>query len=155
MALSHVDQTGNPAAVWKYLIKSATLCRSYALYAANVAYLELLVIMVRFDSPGCRSIRHIRGPVDARQPVSNDVPFLWRTMAASRVKVTVQWESHKVPTCIKVWWKPGIRCPLVGNSDGIWGKSKFPIPADFCVFLVAVPTVTLVAAEYMFTTGAS
>ena len=63
MTLSHVDRTGYPAAACKYLIKSATLGRSYALYAANVACLESLGILGRFDSPGCRENFQSRGPV--------------------------------------------------------------------------------------------
>ena len=58
MALRHVDCTGYPAAAWKYLVKSATLGRSYALYAANVFCLALLDIVGSFDSPDCRAIHH-------------------------------------------------------------------------------------------------
>ena len=153
MALSHVGQTKNPVAAWKYLTKSATLGRSYALYAANVAYLASLGILVRSDSPGCRAICQSRGPNESHQPVSTSVPCLTRTMTALRVKVTVQLASHRVPTPIKVWHKPGIRLPLVGNSDVRWGKSKLPVPANCCVYPVFVRTVTLVAARYILTTG--
>ena len=88
MDLSHVDWTEYPVAAWEYLIKSATLGRSYALYAANVACLELLGIMYRFEYPGCGAMRQILGPVDSREPVSTDLPCLLRTMTASHVKVT-------------------------------------------------------------------
>ena len=131
MALIHVDRTGNPDVAWKYLIKSKKLGRSYALYATNVVCLASLGILGRFDSSGCRDIFQSRGAVDSRQPVSTAVPFLPCRMTASRVKVTSQSASYRGPTPIKVWWKPGIRCPLIGNSDGIWGKAKSPIPAGF------------------------
>ena len=117
MALSHVDRTGYPAATWKYPINAATLGRSYALYAANVACLALLVIMGRFDFPGCMAIFQSLGHVASRQPVSMAVPCLSRTMTASRVKVTAQSASHRVPTPIKLWRKTCIRCPLIGKSN--------------------------------------
>ena len=47
-----------------------------------------------------------------------------------------------------------MRCPLVGNSNRIWGKAKFPIPTECCVCPVSVPTVTLGAAQSVLTTGA-
>ena len=109
MALSHVDRTGHLAAAWKYLIKSETLGRSYALYAANAACLESLGILGRFDSPGCRDIHQSLVSVALRQPVSTAVPYLLGTMTSLRVKVTAQLESHRGPTPIKVWRKPGIR----------------------------------------------
>ena len=118
MTLSHVDRTGNPAAEWKYLTKTATLGRSYALYAANVACLASLGILDRSDSPGCSAIFQSQGPVDSLQPVITDVTCLSRTMNASRVKVTAQLSSHRGPTPIEMCQKPDIRCPLVGNSDG-------------------------------------
>ena len=90
MALSHVDWIGYPTAVWKYLIKSATLGRSYALYAANVSCFASLVMLGRFESPGCRAIFQSWGPLLSCQPVSTDVPCLLRTMTESRVKVTAQ-----------------------------------------------------------------
>ena len=90
----------------------------------------------------------------SRQPVSTAVTCLLPTMTASRVKVTAQLLSHWGPTPIKVWQKPVIRCPLIRNSEGRWSKAKFPVPADCCVCLVAVTTVTLGAARYMLTTGA-
>ena len=155
MALSHVDLTGNPAAAWKYLTKSARLGRSYALYTANVSCFLSLVILGRSDSPGCRDILQNQVPVDSRQPVSTAVPYLLRTMTASRVKVTVKPASHRGPTPITVWRKLDIRCPLVVNSNGRWGKAKFPVPADCCVCPVAVPTLTLGAAWSILTTRAS
>ena len=102
MALSHVDRTGYPAAAWKYLIKAVTLGRPYALSSANIACLALLGVVGRFDSPGCRDICHILGPVASRQPVITDVPCLLRMVTASRVKVTAQSESHRGPTPIEV-----------------------------------------------------
>ena len=82
------------------------------------------------------------------------VPWLSLTMTALHVKVTEQSDSHRGPTHIKVWWKPGMRCTFVENSNGRWGKAKFTVPADCCVCPVAVPTVTLGVAWSMFTTGA-
>ena len=155
IALRHVDRTGYPDAAWNYLIKAVTLGRSYALYADNVACLASLGILGRFDSPGCRDIRRSLGPVASRRPVSTAVPCLSLTMTASRVKVTAQSASHRVPTLIKFWRKPGIRCPLIGNSDGRWGKARLPVPAYCCVYPVAVPTVTFGAARSMLNTGAS
>ena len=84
--------------------------------------------------------------MDSLQPVSTAVPCLSLTMTALLVKVTAQSASHSVPTPIKVWRKPGMRFPLVVNSYRIWVHAKFPVPADCCVFPVAVPTVTLGAA---------
>ena len=75
-------------------------------------------------------------------------------MTALRVKVTAQSASHRGPTHIKVWRNPGIRCPLIGNPNGIWGKARLPVPEDCWVLLVAVPTVTFGAARYMLTTEA-
>ena len=93
--------------------------------------------------------------MDSRQPASTDVPCLSLTMSALHMKVNAQLVSHRGPTPIKVWRKPGMRCPLVGNSDGIWGKVKLPVPADCCVCPVAVPTVTLGAAWSMLSTRES
>ena len=93
--------------------------------------------------------------MDSHQPVITSVPCLSRTMTDLRVKVTVQLVSHKGPTPIKVWRKPDIRCPLVVNSDGRWGKAKLPVPAYCCVCPIVVPTVTLGAAQSMLTTVAS
>ena len=76
-------------------------------------------------------------------------------MTASRVKVTAQSASHRAPTPMKVRWKPGIRCPFIGNSNGGWGKARLPVSVDCCVCPIAVPTVTFGASRYMFTTGAS
>ena len=91
----------------------------------------------------------------ARQPVITGVPCLSCTTTSSRVKLTVQSASHSGPTPIKVWQKPGMRCPLIGNPDGRWGKSKFPVPVDYWVFPVSVPTLAFGAARYMLNTGAS
>ena len=124
MVLSYVYRTGNPAAAWNYITKAATMGRSYLLYAANVAWLASLGILGRSDSPGCRAIRQSWGLVDSRQPLSISGPCLLRTMTASRVKATVQSASHRVTTTIKVWRKPGIRFPFVGNSDGRWVIGK-------------------------------
>ena len=90
MALNHVDRTGYPAAACNYLIKSATLGRSYALYAANVSPLESLGILVRFDYPGCTDILQILCPVALHQLVSTAVPCLSHTMTALYVRVTTQ-----------------------------------------------------------------
>ena len=87
------------------------------------------------------------------QLVSTSMTCLLCTMTASHVKVTAQPASYRAPTPIKVWRKPDIRCPLVGNSNGRWGKAKLPVPKNCCVFPVAVPTVTRSAARSMLTTG--
>ena len=76
-------------------------------------------------------------------------------MTAVRMKVTAQSTSHRGTTPIKLWWKPGIRCPLIGKSNGRWGKDRLPVPADFWVGPVAGSTVTFGAARSMLTTGAS
>ena len=94
--LSHVDLTGYPVTEWKYMINAATLGRSYALYAANVAFLVLLGILGRFDSPGCNDIRQSLGFVASRQPVIISVPCFSCMMTATRVKVTAQSASHLV-----------------------------------------------------------
>ena len=91
----------------------------------------------------------------SRQPVCTGVPCFSLTMTASRMKVTVQLASYSGPTPIKVWRKPGMRCPLIGNPDGIWGKSKSPVPVYCWVFPVAVPTLTFGAERSMLTTGVS
>ena len=153
MALSHVDQTGYPVALWMYVIKAATLGRSQELYAANESCLALLGIMGRFESPGCKAIYHILEPVTSRQPVNTYVPCLLRTLSASHVKVTAQLASRRGTTSIKVWRKPGIRFPLIGNSDGRWGEPRLPVPWDCWVCPVALPTVTYGAARSMLTTG--
>ena len=89
------------------------------------------------------------------QLVSTAVPCLLRTVTASRVKVTVQSESHSGTTPTKVWRKPGMRCPLIGNPDGRWGKPRSFFPVDCCVCPVAVHTVTFGATQFMLTTGES
>ena len=131
MDLSPVDRTGYPTAAWKYLVKSVTLGRSYALYAANVACLELLGIVGRFDSPSCRAISQSLDPMASRLTVSTAVPFLLCMMTASLTKVTVQSASHRGPKHIKLWQKLGIRCPFIVNPYERWGKARLPIPADF------------------------
>ena len=114
-----------------------------------------LGILGRFDSPTCRAILQSLDPVASRQPVSTGVPCLSRTMMASRVKVTVQSESHRGPTPIKVWQKPDTRCTLIGNPDGRWGKSKSPVPVDFWVCPVDMPTLTFGSVRSMLTTRES
>ena len=76
-------------------------------------------------------------------------------MTALRVKVTVQSESLSGPTHINLWRKPGMRCPLIVNPNGIWGKSKSPVPVDFWVCPVDVPTLIFGAERHMLTIGAS
>ena len=76
-------------------------------------------------------------------------------MTASCVKVPAQSASHRYLTPIKVWQKPGIRCPLNINSIEKWGKAKFPSPAVCFVCPVAVPTMTLDAERYMLTAWSS
>ena len=76
-------------------------------------------------------------------------------MTSSRVKVNVQSASHRGPTPIKLWRKPVIRCPLIGNSDGRWGKARLPVPGDCWFCPVVVPTVTFGASWSMLITGAS
>ena len=76
-------------------------------------------------------------------------------MTVSRVKVTVQLVSQIGNTLIKVWRKPGTRCPLIGNPNGRWGKSKSAAPVDCWVCPVAVPTLTFGAERSMLTIGAS
>ena len=114
MALSHVERTRNPAVAWKYMIKSETLGGSYALYAANIACLALLIILGRFYSSSCRDIRQIRGPMDSRQPLRKAAPCLLHIITASRVKVTAQSASHRGPLLLRcgeiqelgdLWWK--------------------------------------------------
>ena len=99
--------------------------------------------MGRLASPGCRAILQSRGPEASLHPVINCVPWVSFTIAASRVKVTVQSASQSGPTPIKVWRKPGIICPVIGNPDGIWDKFKSPVPLDCCVWPVAVPTLNV------------
>ena len=48
-----------------------------------------------------------------------------------------------------------MRCPLIGNPDGIWGKSKSPVPVNCWIYPDAVPNLTFGAAGYMLTTGVS
>ena len=76
-------------------------------------------------------------------------------MTALHVKLTAQSASHRGTTPIKVWLKPVMRFPLVGNSDGIWGKARLTVPADCWVCPIAVPTFTFGAERSMLTIGAS
>ena len=154
MDFSYVDQTGYPADACKYLIKSAMLGSSYSIYAANVACLESLGILGRFDSHGCRAIHQSLGPVASRQTVSTAFTCLSRMMTSLRVKVTAQSVSYRGATPIKVWRKPIIRCPLIGNPDVIWGKARLPVPTDCWFYTIAVPTVPFGAAQTMLITGA-
>ena len=112
-------------------------------------------MLVRFSSPGCREIIQRRGPEFSHHPVSTCVPRVSRTMTASRVNVTVQSASQSGPTPIKVCRKPGIIFPVFGNPDGIWGKFKSPVPVDFFVWPVAVPTLTVGAERLTLTMGES
>ena len=111
--------------------------------------------MGRFSSPGCRAILQSRGPEASRHPVSTGVPSWFCKIAALRVKMTVQSASQSGPTPIKVWWKPGMKCPLIGNHDERWGKFKSPVPVDCWFCPVVVPTLTLRAEKLMLTMGAS
>ena len=71
------------------------------------------------------------------------------------MKVTVQLASQSGTTPIKVWQNPDMRCPLIGGTDGRWGNSKSPVPVDFWVCPVAVPTLTFGSESSMLTIGAS
>ena len=71
------------------------------------------------------------------------------------MKVTVKSSSQSGPTPIKVCRKPGMRCPLMANSDWIWGKSNSPVPVDCWVCSVDVPTLNFGAKRSMLTIGAS
>ena len=44
---------------------------------------------------------------------------------------------------------------MIGNPNGSWGKFKSPVPVDFCVCPVAVPTLTVGDKIPMLTMGAS
>ena len=90
-----------------------------------------------------------------RQPVSTDVPCLSPTMKASCVRLTVHLASHSGTNPTKVWWKPGIRCTLIGKPYGRWGKSRYPVTVDCWVFPVAVSAVIFDAARSMLTTEVS
>ena len=93
----------------------------------------VLGMLDRFSSPGCGAIIQRRGPEFSRHPVSTGMSRVSRTITASRVNVTVQSASQSGPTPIKVWRKPGIILPVIGNPDGIWGKFKSPVPVYCCV----------------------
>ena len=109
----------------------------------------------RFYSPGCRAIIQRRGPEFSRHPVSTGVPQVSRKITASHVNVTVKYTSQSGPTPIKVWRKPVIICPVIGNPDGRWGKFKAPVPVHCCVCPVGVPTLTVGDKRSMLTMGAS
>ena len=115
----------------------------------------VLGILGRFSSPGCRTIIQRRGPELLRHPVRTGVPQVSCTIAAACVNVTVQSASQSGTTPIKVWRKTGIICPVIGNTDGSWGKFKFPMSVDCCDFPVAVPTLTFEAKRSTLTMGAS
>ena len=107
--------------------------------------------MDRFASSGCRAILQSRSPEALRNPVITGVPSWSRTISDSRKKVTVQSASQSEPTPIKVWMKPGIRYPVIGNPDGRWGKLKSPVPVDCWVCPVPVLNLTVGAERLMLT----
>ena len=76
-------------------------------------------------------------------------------MTASRVKVDVQSESQSGPIPIKIWRNAGMGRLLIGNPGGRWVKSKSPVPVNFWVFPVDVPTLTIGAERYMLNIRAS
>ena len=110
--------------------------------------------MGRFDSPSCRTVLQSLDPEASLQPVSTGVPCWYCTMTASRVKVTVKSASQIGSTYIKVWRKPGTRCPLIGNPNGMWSKSKSHVPVYCWVCPVAAPALNFGAERYMLTIGA-
>ena len=73
----------------------------------------------------------------------------------ARGNVTVQSASHSGSTPIMICRKPGMMCPVTGNPEGSFGRFKSPVPAEFCDWPVAVPTVTFGAERSMLTMGAS
>ena len=103
---------------------------------------------------GCRAIIQRHGPKFSRHAVSTGVPRASLTITAARVNVTVQSASQSGPKPIKVWRKPGIICPVIGNPDGSWGKFKSLVPVDCCVWTVAALTLTVGAERLAFTMGA-
>ena len=115
----------------------------------------VLGMIVRFSSPGCREVLQRRGPEFSHHLASTGVPRVSRTITAASVNVTVQSASQSGPTPMKVWRKPGIICPVIGNYDGSWGKFKSLVPVDFCDCPVAVPTLTFGAERLTLTMGAS
>ena len=80
--------------------------------------------MGRFASPGCREILQSCFPEASYHLVRTGMPCWLRTITASCMKVTVQSASQGGPTPIKVWRETGIRCPVIGNPDGRWGKKS-------------------------------
>ena len=111
--------------------------------------------MGRFASPDFRDILQSCGHEASRHPVSTGVPWVSLTITDSRVKVTVQSASQSGPTPIKVWQKPDIIFPVIGNPDGIWGKCKSHVLVDWCVWPVSVPTLTVGSERLMLTMGES
>ena len=109
----------------------------------------------RFYLPVWRAILQRRGPDCSRKPVSTEIPRTSLTIKAARVNVTVQSTSHIRPTSIKVCLNPGMICPVTGKPDGSLGRFNSPVPVEFCVWPVAVPTVTLGAERSILTMGAS
>ena len=108
-----------------------------------------------FASPSFRAILKSRGPEASRHHVSTGMPCWSRTIKASRLKLDVQSASQSGTTPMKVWRKPGMRCPLIGNPDEIWGKFKSHFPVGCWVFPIAVPTLTFGDKRLMLTIGAS
>ena len=115
----------------------------------------VLGIIGRLYSPGCREILQRRSHEFLLHPVSTGVPLSSLTITAVRVNVTIQSASQSGPTTIKVWRNPGIICPVIGNTEGSWGKFKSPVPVDFCDWPVAVPTFTFGAERSTLAMGAS
>ena len=109
----------------------------------------------RLYSSGCMAILQRRGPEFLRHPVSTGVPRVYYIITTSRVNVTVQSTSQSGPTPIKVWRKPVITCPVIGNPDGSWGNFKHFVPVDCFVWPVAVPNLNFGAERSTLTMGAS
>ena len=105
MASIHVDLTGNPAAAWKYLTKSLTLGRSYALYATRETRDASWGTSGMSALSGSSAMRHIYGACYSLHPVRMDLLVASRTTTASLLKVTVQPASQMGPTPIRVWLK--------------------------------------------------
>ena len=112
-------------------------------------------IFGRFASLSCRAILQRRGPECSCHPVRTGMPRASLTINAACVNVTVQSASHIRPTPIKVFWNPGMICPVTGNPEGIFGRFNSPVPVDCWDCPVAVPTVNFGAERSMLTMGAS
>ena len=112
-------------------------------------------IFGRFSLSGCRAIIQRRGPEFSRHHVSIGIPRTSITITAACMNATVQSESKSGPTHIKVWWNPGMICPVTGNLEGSWGKFNYPVPMDCWDWPVAVHTVTFGAERLTLTMGAS